>query len=55
MLNKTESNNSFDLTFLDLWELGYIPDLYRYLKIMKLLDCIEVFDLGEFSVWKKIT
>ena len=55
MLQKIESNNTFDLVFLDFWEPGDIPDQYGSHKILKLLYCMTLFGLVSAIGMKEIT
>ena len=55
MLHTIESDNPFDVAFIDFWEPGDIPDRYGYRKILTCLDRMKGFGIGASSVMKKIT
>ena len=42
-LKQIESDNTFDLVFLDFWEPGYIPYHDVSCNIMTLLECMTGF------------
>ena len=46
MLHNIESDIPFDVSFLDFWETGYIPDMDVSCKIIKCLDFMTVFSIG---------
>ena len=50
-----ESDNPFDVVFLDFWEPGDIPDQDGYRKILTCLDCMTGFGTGEAIRPKEIT
>ena len=55
LLQTIESNNPFDVVFIDFWEPGDIPDRYVSCKILTCLDCMKGFGLGAETELKEIT
>ena len=55
MLQTIESNNTFDVVFLDFWEPGDIRDRDGYFNILTFLDYMTVFGLGSVIGMKEIT
>ena len=47
-----ESDTLFDVTFLDFWKPGYIPDQDGYCKVRTCPDCMTGFGLGAATVLK---
>ena len=45
MLHTIDSDNPFDVVFLDFWEPGDIPDQDGYRKILTCLDCMTGFGI----------
>ena len=54
MIHKIESDNPFEVAFIDFWEPGDIPDWDISHKILTCLDCIKGFGIGEDRGPKKI-
>ena len=52
MLQTIESDNPFDVVFIDFWEPGDIQDWYGYLKILTYLDCMTVLGIGSSTGMK---
>ena len=55
MLHKIESDNQFNVVFLDFWEPGDILDWDGSRKILTCLDCMTVFDIRAENLLKEIT
>ena len=55
MLQTMESDNPFDVVFMNFWEPVDIPDRDGYRKILTCLDCITRFGLGDSTILKEIT
>ena len=55
LLQTIKLDTPFDVVFIDFWEPGDIPDWDGSRKILKCLDFMTVFGLGEATVMKEIT
>ena len=55
MIHAIESDNPFDVVFLELWEPGDIPDQDGSPKNITCLDCMTGIGLGEASGLTEIT
>ena len=55
LLQTIDSDNPFDVVFIDLWEPGDIPDWDGSLKILTCLDCMTGSGIGAATGLKEIT
>ena len=49
MLHTIDFDTPFDVTLLDFWWTGYVPDRYGYIKILTLLDFMTILGLVSSS------